>query len=115
MSWPAEQGSTFSGPAEELKYGSSRRAASLPRMVPCSVSHQGWLLETLLPLSPVNSASPGAECHPPSARVREEKAGQRLGRALEHWNIVCWEAVWIRNSWRLSGPDEMPGRGIRVC
>ena len=38
MSWPAEQGSTFSGPAEELKSVSSpRRAASLPRMASCSV------------------------------------------------------------------------------
>ena len=38
MSWLAEQGSTFSGPAEELKSGSSpQRAASLPWTVSCSV------------------------------------------------------------------------------
>lgn len=27
---------------------------------------------------------------------------------------MCWEAVWIRNSQRISGLDKMPGRGISL-
>lgn len=37
-----------------------------------------------------------------------------MGRAWEHWNIVCWEAVWIRNSQWISGLDKMPGREISL-
>lgn len=114
MSWPAEYGSTFYGPAEELKTVSPPwRPASLARMASCSVP-SGLFAGDTASLSPKNSASLGAECHPPSAHVREDKAGQRLSRAWEHGNIVCWEAVWIRNSQRISGLDKMPGRRISL-
>lgn len=114
MSWPAEHGSMFYGPAEELKTVSPPwRPASLARMTSCSVP-SGLIAGDTASLSPKNSASLGAEYHPPSAHVREDKAGQRLGRAWEHRNIVCWEAVWIRNSQRISGLDKMPGRRISL-
>lgn len=114
MSWPAEHGSTFYGPAEELKTVSPPwRAASLARMASCTVP-SGLTAGYTASLRPENSASLGAECPPPSARVKEDEAGERLGRAWEHWNIVCWEAVWIRNSQRISGLDKMPGRGISL-
>lgn len=81
MSWPAEHGSTFYGSAEELKTVSPPwRAASLARMVSCSVP-SGLTAGDTASLHPGNSVSLRAECQPPRAHVREDKAGQRLGRA----------------------------------
>lgn len=81
MSWPAEHGSTFYGSAEELKTVSPPwRAASLARMVSCSVP-SGLTAGDTTSLNPGNSVSLRAECQPPRAHVREDKAGQRLGRA----------------------------------
>lgn len=81
MSRPAKHDSTFYGSTEELKTVSPPwRAARLARMASCSVP-SGLTAGDTASLHPGNSVSLGAECQPPSAHVREDKAGQRLGRA----------------------------------